>query len=210
MKDEIPRRTPTDSRASLAVDLGAESCRVSLLRWVHGEPELRLVHRFPNAPVRAADNSLRWPLQAILDGVELGIRHAAELAPEGIGSIAVDGWAVDYVRLDADGRALEDPFCYRDERNTASASALHGRISRAHMREITGIEQQPINTLYQLYADKLSGKASDPLAQSAGVHAAIDGAPSPWPNTPTPRTRSCWTSSAQTGATRSSARLSST
>jgi len=41
---------PQDKRASIAVDLGAESCRVSLLRWVAGRPEIQLVHRFANAP----------------------------------------------------------------------------------------------------------------------------------------------------------------
>ena len=33
----------------VAVDLGAESCRVSLLRWIDGQPEIRLVHRFANS-----------------------------------------------------------------------------------------------------------------------------------------------------------------
>ncbi len=33
----------------VAVDLGAESCRVSLLRWIEGQPEIRLVHRFANS-----------------------------------------------------------------------------------------------------------------------------------------------------------------
>ena len=160
MSESPPGRRPAGKCASIAVDLGAESCRVSLLRGIEGEPDLRLVHRFPNGPVRAADGSLRWPLQAIIDGVEHGIRRAAELTPEGIGSIAVDGWAVDYVRLKPDGSYLDEPFCYRDQRNVAAAAALHQRISTVRMREITGIEQQPINTLYQLYADKLSGRSS--------------------------------------------------
>ncbi len=159
MSESDAARRPADSLASIAVDLGAESCRVSLLRWRGGRPDLRLVHRFPNGPVRAADGSLRWPLQAIIDGVEHGIRCAAERTPEGIGSIAVDGWAVDYVRLNSAGSFVEEPFCYRDDRNIAAAAALHQRISAASMRAITGIEQQPINTLYQLYADRLSGKA---------------------------------------------------
>ena len=33
----------------VAVDLGAESCRVSLLRWIEGQPEIRLIHRFANS-----------------------------------------------------------------------------------------------------------------------------------------------------------------
>ncbi len=160
MSGSVSPRTPTDRRASIAVDLGAESCRVSLLRWVQGAPHVQLVHRFPNGPARAADGSLRWPLQTILEGVEHGIRRAATLAPEGMASIAVDGWAVDYVRLDRDGHVLEDPFCYRDERNLAASASVHKLISPESMREITGIEQQPINTVFQLYADKLKGAAS--------------------------------------------------
>ena len=45
---------PQDTRASIAVDLGAESCRVSLLRWVDGRPVMQLVHRFANAPRETA------------------------------------------------------------------------------------------------------------------------------------------------------------
>ena len=109
--------------------------------------------------MRASDGTLRWPLSAILTEVEAGIRRCAALAPEGIRSIAVDGWAVDYVRLAADGTALDEPFCYRDERTQAAAATLHQRIAPERMRELTGIEQQPLNTLYQLYADKLSHRA---------------------------------------------------
>ena len=145
-------------RGSIAVDLGAESCRVSLLRWNQGRSSLQLVHRFPNGPVRAADGSLRWPLQTILDEVDEGVRRCAELAPEGIRSLGVDGWAVDYVRLDREGNVLEAPHCYRDERHAPAASTLYGHISSERLREIAGIEQQPLNTLYQLYADHLSGR----------------------------------------------------
>ena len=154
-------RGPQDRRASIAVDLGAESCRVSLLRWTVSGPDLQLVHRFPNGPVRAADHSLRWPLQTILSGIETGICKAAQLAPEGVRSIAVDGWAVDYVRLDADGHLLGDPFCYRDERTGRAASALHERIAPETIREITGVAQQNFNTLYQLYADRLQDLRPD-------------------------------------------------
>ena len=87
----------------IAIDLGAESCRVSLLRWKGGKPEIQLIHRFANSPVHR-DGSLRWPLEAIQAGVEEGVRKAGECAPEGIHSIAVDGWAVDYLRLGADGK----------------------------------------------------------------------------------------------------------
>jgi rhamnulokinase len=148
--------SPADARASIAVDLGAESCRVSLLRWIDATPHLELVHRFSNGPVREAEGSLRWPLDTILAGVDHGMRLCAERAPEGIRSVAVDGWAVDYVRLDAQGAPLAPPFCYRDERTTAAEQQLHKRISADRLRSITGIQRQPINTLYQLYADRVT------------------------------------------------------
>ena len=155
---EVSAEGPTlaDTRALVAVDLGAESCRVSLLRWTNGRAEIQLVHRFLNGPVERV-TGLHWPLSTILEGVEEGLRKCAPLAPEGVRSIAIDGWAVDYVRLDKNRQAIAEPFCYRDERNARAEMELHKRIPALRLREITGIEQLPLNTLYQLYADRLSG-----------------------------------------------------
>src|SRR5437868_10923424 len=147
---------PRDTRASIAVDLGAESCRVSLLRWQEGKPEITLVHRFANAP-RESEGGLHWDLKLIEAGLEDGLRRCAAIASEGVRSIAVDGWAVDYVRVDADGKPLADPFCYRDERTIKAERALHRKISAERLRELTGVQLIRINTLYQLYADHLQG-----------------------------------------------------
>ena len=149
-----------DARASIAVDLGAESCRVSLLRWVDGKPVITLVERFANAPREIAaelGGGLRWDLARIVAGLDEGLRKCAAIATEGIRSIAVDGWAVDYVRVDATGEPLADPFCYRDERGIAAEQAVYERCSPARLRELTGVQLIRINTLYQLYADKLAG-----------------------------------------------------
>ena len=148
-------RAPKDTRALVAVDLGAESCRVSLLRWHGDTPEVTLVHRFPNGPVE--DDGLRWPLAAIESGIDDGLRRAAELAPEGIRSIAVDGWAVDYVRLDADNKPLAAPFCYRDERTVETREASETIITPERFYALTGAFPLRINTVYQLLADHAEG-----------------------------------------------------
>jgi len=145
-----------DSRARVAIDLGAESCRVSLLRWGGGRPEITLVHRIPNGPVHV-DGALRWPFSGILAGLEDGLRKAAACAPEGIASIAVDGWAVDYVRLGADGKPLAEPFCYRDERNIASKEAADRLVPPEWAYRHAGAWPLRINTVYQLMADPASG-----------------------------------------------------
>jgi rhamnulokinase len=148
---------PEDRRALVAIDLGAESCRVSLLRWVDGEARVQLVHRFANDAVLRPDG-LHWDLGCILRGLEAGLRQCAEIATEGVRSIGVDGWAVDYVRLDADGEAVGDPFCYRDERTAASEKALHERISAERMRALTGLQLLALNTVYQIHADCLASE----------------------------------------------------
>jgi rhamnulokinase len=141
----------------VAVDLGAESCRVSLLHWIEREPRVRLVHRFANAPVHQGPH-LRWDLNLIRRGVEEGLRACAELAPEGIASIGVDGWAVDYVRLDPNGVPRDNPYCYRDERTAASLKDVHSRISPERLYDLTGVQVLPLNTLYQLSADRSAGE----------------------------------------------------
>ncbi len=144
--------------ARVAIDLGAESCRVSLLRWPDGKPAIEVVHRIPNGPIHRGD-SLHWPLDAILSGLEDGLRKAAAAAPEGIASIAVDGWGVDYVRLAPDGKPLRQPFCYRDERTVAAKQAADRLIPPFDLYQRTGALPHRINTVYQLLADSASPDA---------------------------------------------------
>jgi rhamnulokinase len=148
------------ARALVAVDLGAQSCRVSLLRWKNGGPEVRVVHRFSNAPVASPDG-LRWDMARIFAGVEAGLRQCAELATEGIASLGIDGWAVDYVRLGADGTRLGDPFCYRDERATRAMREVLALIAPERLYSLTGIQIISLNSLFQLYADKLAGVCAE-------------------------------------------------
>lgn len=150
--------TSAKRAALVAVDLGAQSCRVSLLRWKQGQPQIHVIHRFPNSPI-ATQEGLRWDIGRIFDGVQDGLRSCAEAAPEGIGSVGVDGWAVDYVRLDANGDAIADPFCYRDERTQDAEKKVHQLISPSRLYSLTGIQLLGLNTLYQLYADKLAGRS---------------------------------------------------
>src|SRR5467141_840757 len=143
--------------ALVAVDLGAQSCRVSLLRLKQGQTQIQVMHRFANGPI-ATQEGLRWDIGRIFDGVKDGLRLCAEAAPEGIASVGVDGWAVDYARLDENGEALADPFCYRDERTQKAEKKVHEIISPPRIYSLTGIQLLGLNTLYQLCADKLAGR----------------------------------------------------
>ncbi len=142
----------TERKALVAVDLGAQSCRVSLLHWVKELPQIRVVHRFANAPV-VLQGSLRWDIKKIFEGVKEGLRLCSAAAPEGIASIGIDGWGVDYARIADDGSLLGEPFCHRDERTWTAMEEVLRRISADRLYALTGIQLLNLNTLFQLYAD---------------------------------------------------------
>jgi rhamnulokinase len=151
---------PSGSLPSLvAIDLGAESCRVSMLTPGNDGPQIRLVHRFANAPVSRGE-SLFWDLERILPEIEQGLLRCGEQATAPIASIGVDGWAVDYVRLHDDGRPLGLPFCYRDLRTEAMVKALEARCSREELFALSGAQPLRINTQFQLMADQAAGMAA--------------------------------------------------
>ena len=107
-----------DKLQCVAVDLGAGSCRVSLAQWDGRQASVQLAHRYPNGPVERVGH-LWWQLDQLCGGADEGLECASKLltdAKRGVDGIGVDGWAVDYVRLDRAGKPLADPLCYRDQR----------------------------------------------------------------------------------------------
>ena len=142
----------------VAIDLGAASCRVSLGEWDGAAARIHFLHRYPNGPVER-EGRLRWQLEELCRGAQTGLRKAAELVSGdcAIHSIGVDGWAVDYVRLEKSGKPIGDPFCYRDARTESAMPEVWARLSRERIYELTGIQFLRFNTLYQLYADQRDG-----------------------------------------------------
>jgi len=148
---------PTSDHPHLvAIDLGAESCRVSLLQWRGDTPHVELVHRFSNAPVSLGE-SLHWDFGRIISGVEDGLARCAEKTAARIAAIGVDGWAVDYVRLTDTDLPVGQPFCYRDLRTEAMEAELAQRCSKEDLFALCGVQPLRINSLYQLMADSRSG-----------------------------------------------------
>lgn len=146
----------------VAIDLGAESCRASMLQWRGEAPRITMVRRFANAPVDHGSAGLRWDLERIHVELEAALHACAELAADGIDGIGVTGWAVDYVRLDPHGRSLATPYCYRDPRTQSAMAAVHDILAAEQLYARTGVQIQPLNTIYQLYADRLAGHDAAP------------------------------------------------
>jgi rhamnulokinase len=141
-----------------AVDLGATSGRVMLGHIGPDELRLQDVLRFPNGPVQTADG-LHWNVDELYRSILAGLRTALREEPD-IRSIGVDSWAVDYSLLRA-GKSLGAPFHYRDERNGAAVDEVHALVDPSELYRRNGLQFLTFNTLYQLTADRLSGRLAE-------------------------------------------------
>jgi rhamnulokinase len=143
----------------VAVDLGAGSGRVFLGGMAGDELLLQEVRRF-HYPPEESGGHLRWGIGRILREIEDGLREAGERARERsrpIRSIGVDGWGVDYGLVDAEGRLVEDPVCYRDARTQGEMERVFALVPRDEIFARTGIQFLELNTLYQLTAHARAG-----------------------------------------------------
>ena len=132
-----------------AVDLGASGGRVMVGLAGPGRLDLREAHRFPNTPVRVL-GTLHWDILGLYRGMLDGLGAAARSF--GLASVGIDSWGVDYGLLDAAGALLGNPVHYRDSRTDAAVDEVLATIPAADLYAVTGVQQMPINTIYQLAA----------------------------------------------------------
>ena len=142
-----------------AIDLGAGSGRVVLGDVAPDAVSIRELDRFHYAP-RHLDGHLRWDMPRLVEGLRVGLQHAAAAARTAGGeliSVGVDGWGVDYGLLDDEGSLVEEPICYRDERTAGVMEEVFARVPRETIFAATGIQLLPFNTLFQLAAHVKAG-----------------------------------------------------
>ncbi|CAN5860770.1 rhamnulokinase family protein [soil metagenome] len=140
----------TSGSTFLAVDLGAESGRVLAASLKDNRVELEEIHRFPNEPVMLNDG-LHWDVLRLFAEVKNGLLKAGEKL-EGIESIGIDSWAVDFALLDRNGALVSNPLNYRDSRTEGRIEQAFERVPKRDIYQTTGIQFIRINTLYQLLA----------------------------------------------------------
>lgn len=154
----------------LAIDLGSSSARVMLVK-VDGNGEFVFdeLARFSHSPQLAGD-VYRWDITTLF----VSLKNAIDIAIQkyNIASIGICSWGVDYGLIDKCGKLFDQPICYRDSRGAVAFDMLHeGKcnlpnkqcttMSKQQLFEKSGIYPNPINTLYQLVADKMSCRYQD-------------------------------------------------
>jgi rhamnulokinase len=145
---------PSDNAAKsyLAFDIGAESGRAVLARLSSRTLQMEEVHRFANKPVQHA-GSLHWDVAQLWQEMRSALSKVRQRRLEGIG---VDTWGVDYALLSERGELLEAPYHYRDSRTQGVMDEVFKIIPKDEIYSVTGIQFLPFNTLYQLFATRLT------------------------------------------------------
>ena len=139
----------------LAIDIGASSGR-HIIGWMeNSEIRTEEIYRFPNG-ITELDGCLTWDIQTLLSHVKAGIDAALGKYPS-LKSLSIDTWAVDYVLMNGEAPVLPC-HAYRDSRTAPVIEKVHEKIPFPELYRRTGIQFQPFNTIYQLYADKLTGR----------------------------------------------------
>lgn len=140
----------------LAIDIGASSGRHILGYIDNGRLKLEEIHRFENY-ITNQNSTLVWDIEHLVNEVKKGIAKCKEIGKIPC-TVAIDTWGVDYVLLDESKKEIKPCYCYRDSRTNAVVDEVESLVSPAQLYAKTGIQKQNFNTIYQLYADKKSGR----------------------------------------------------
>lgn len=138
----------------LAIDIGASSGRHILAHLKDGEILFEEIYRFDNRVMNKND-SLLWDIDYLLENIICGLKKCKKIGKIPIG-VGIDTFGVDYVLLNKEDNIIGDIYSYRDKR-TIEAKRKFSKVLNSHEQyELTGIQPQVYNTLYQLYSDKLN------------------------------------------------------
>ena len=148
-----------DKKYFLAIDIGASSGRHILGSVSDGKLVLEEIYRFKNGALNK-NGTLVWDTESLFSSIIEGLKECKKLNKIPY-SVGIDTWGVDYALLDQNDNLIGEVFSYRDSRTSEVIDEVHKIVTDDLYYSATGIKKQVFNTIYQLYADKKSGKLNN-------------------------------------------------
>ncbi|MBO5070145.1 MAG: rhamnulokinase [Roseburia sp.] len=133
----------------LAFDFGGGSGRAILGTLEDGKIRMEEVHRFSNDSV-ILNGTMYWDTLRHFFEIKQGILKAKQKG--GFESIGIDTWGVDFGLIDEHGSLLESAVHYRDDRTLGMQEAVFEAIPKERVYELTGVQFENFNTIFQLYS----------------------------------------------------------
>lgn len=145
----------------LAFDCGATSARGILATLSSTTFTMEEVYRFPSA-IKKEDGHIYWDVDAMYGHLVACLK---QLGLQGVklDSIGIDTWGVDFGCVDAAGKLLALPRCYRDSYTDGIPEKVYATVPREELYARTGIQTLQINSIFQLYAQKDALDGADTL-----------------------------------------------
>ncbi len=154
MRDNVCKK----NRISVAIDIGASSGRHIVKIYKNGDSHIIEAYRFNNYVDDSNDGPI-WNVERIWQEIINGLRIIVDRYKT-IDTIGIDTWGVDYVLL-KNNIIISPVFAYRNNRTDTSVPIVHDILSQSQLYNITGIQFQKFNTLYQLHDDLIRGRLDE-------------------------------------------------
>jgi rhamnulokinase len=161
----------------IAIDLGAESGRISAVLFDGARISFRLVRRFATmATSPDAPPVLDFP--RVLEEIKAGLSEVGHDTQ--VVSVGADTWGLDFGLVGADLSLIAPPVFYRDSRRTSAYFRTLRSVDPAYLYDRTGIQVMPINTLFGLIAERDDERDALPRASKMLmipdlIHLALTG-----------------------------------
>jgi rhamnulokinase len=161
----------------VAGELGAETGRVMLGSLYKEKLTISEVRRFPNPSVREGD-SIHWNIPHLYHELLAGLRQLS-VYEEPVDSISCHSWAADYLLFEPDGSLVTPTFHRSDPRTAVGMEEVLSKIPWETIYDETGVHRLPMNTLFQLAAEKSRRlkKAGHLLPIADGFNYLLSGVP---------------------------------
>lgn len=132
----------------LAFDFGASTGRAIKAEFDGKRLTYNEIHRFENIPTYE-NEQLCWDFPYLLGEVKKAVDMCGDAD-----ALAFDTWGVDYGLLNENNELIGLPVHYRDTRTNGMPDKIFKKISPYDLYKATGNQIMPINTLFQLTAEK--------------------------------------------------------
>ena len=132
----------------LAFDMGATSIR-GIVGYIENakfctKEVMRMSHK-----IQKIDGRLYWDWEGIAKKIEETVLENPDVS-----TIGIESWGVDFGLIDQEGKLLQAPYSYRDEKFSVGREEAKALMEEFELFQNSGNQIMTINTVYQLLSLK--------------------------------------------------------
>jgi len=132
-------------------DCGNSSIRTVVGTYDGEEISTEVLHQVPNRAVSVNGVNF-WDILNIYNEMQNGLKKAVDTYGK-IDSVGISTWGIDFGFLGPSGHLIGNPLCYRNNFGVRGVESVDA-ASKKKFFELSGIQNHPMNSMYQLIGIK--------------------------------------------------------